>query len=191
MKGGNMGRVAALLIALVLLAACGEAAVPPSAAASARAGVPAATATPAEEAFWILVEAPASPTMPPPRTVLPVADAVAVGQGYTVTLHAVADPAPPGPYLLPHEVYRVVAFDVTVTNSGPATHGFFEVTGTRNEGYPQFFPGVAPVFLPDDLPPGASARGWVTFNVRVYDVLTTLTYTTTRGTRGAVTFALR
>jgi len=116
----------------------------------------------------------------PPRTVVPVADVLAVGQGYTITLHAVADPAPPGPYQQPRAGFRHVAFDVTVTNTGPAplgdNAGSFRVVASDGPGHLVFFRGVEPQLDTTGLGPGEASRGWVTFHVQAHAALTSLTY---------------
>jgi len=123
-----------------------------------------------------------------------VADVLAAGQGYTITLHAVADPAEAGRSNQPRAGFRQVAFEVTVTNTGSAMFsanaGAFRVVASGGPEHLMFSRGVAPQLETAGLGPGASARGWVTFHVDDRAVLTGLTYTLL-ATASSVTFALR
>lgn len=130
----------------------------------------------------------------PPQTALPMADVLATGQGYTIRIHAVADPADAGSYNQPRAGFRQIAFDVTVTNTGSAAlgnnAGAFQVVASDGPGHRMFSRGVEPRLEATGLGPSASARGWVTFPVDTFAVLTGLTYTRLAAT-SSVTFALR
>jgi hypothetical protein len=111
---------------------------------------------------------------------LPKVGDTAQGKGYSLVLHALADPAPVQQYSNPKEGFRWASFDVTVTNTGTAPLDYnlfyFKVKAADNREYSVAFGGNEPALGSGKQQPGEAARGWVTFEVPVNAALATLAY---------------
>jgi len=159
---GGPAAVVVVLIVIISAASAGSGSKKEEAVAGAQ---PAATTGAAQ--------APANTPEPPKSKskVAGVAGAVAEAEDVRVTLNQVADPwVSDNEFIQPDAGKRIVAFDVTIENTGKSrTHGAnpfnFKLTDAQSFAYETSFFGPDPALHATDLGSGEKTRGWVPFEV--------------------------
>jgi len=129
--------------------------------------------------------APAANTPEPVKSknkVAGVAGASAEAEDVKVTLNQIADPwVSDNQFIQPDPGKRIVAFDVTIENTGKSgTHGAnpfnFKLTDTQSFAYETSFFGPDPALGATNLGSGEKTRGWVPFEVNQDASLAVLKY---------------
>lgn len=171
---------------------------PTTAPTSAPAAQP--TATPRPAAPTATPRPEPTPRPQPTATAAPAAPAkvgdTATTRNYTMTLHALQNPATATGPLPPPEGKKRVALDVTITNTSGqevAYNPFYaKLRLADNTEANVTFGGVEPALQSGKLGTGEAARGWLTFDIPTDAQPATFVYEIiTFGSGGRITFNLR